>query len=139
MATPPRRTFERRDRLGRSRDFTRVYAQGRRVASGTFLMFVADNTLGIHRLGLAIPRRVGNAVVRNRVKRRLREAFRLSRHRIPGSLDVVIHGRREVAERPLEEICTAFVSTAQRGARLLASPAGRASKAKPRPPAGRAT
>ena len=50
MATPPRRTFKRRDRLGRSRDFTRVYAQGSRVASRTFLMFVADNALGHHRL-----------------------------------------------------------------------------------------
>jgi len=119
MAAPPRRTFERRDRLGRSRDFTRVYAQGSRVASRTFLMFVADNAEGRHRLGLAISRRVGNAVVRNRVKRRLREAFRLSRHRIPGSFDLVLHGRREVAEQPMPELREALVVSAQRGARRL--------------------
>ena len=126
MATPPRRTFERRDRLGRSRDFTRVYAQGTRVASRTFLMFLAENTLGHHRLGLAIPRRVGNAVLRNRVKRRLREAFRLSRHRIAGSLDLVLHGRSEVATQPMPELREALVATAQRGARQLKAKSARA-------------
>jgi len=139
MATPPRRTFERRDRLGRSRDFTRVYAQGSRVASRTFLMFVAENALGHHRLGLAIARRVGNAVLRNRVKRRLREAFRLSRHRIPGSLDLVLHGRQEVAEQPMEELLEAFVSTAQRGVRQVAARLARSGKPASEPPERKVT
>ena len=69
--------MQRRNRLSRSRDFDAVYRQG---------------GLGDPRLGLAVPKAAGNAVVRNRIKRQLREIWRgkLDRSEIPTSSDYVL-------------------------------------------------
>lgn len=55
-----------------------------------FRIHVAVSPVGISRLGLVVSRKVGNAVERNRVKRRLREVFRASKARLPSPLDVVV-------------------------------------------------
>jgi ribonuclease P protein component len=69
----------RRSRLSRSRDFDAVYRQGRSVSSRYLVLYAfarpEDAPSARPRLGLAVSRRVGNAVERNRVKRLLREAF----------------------------------------------------------------
>ena len=54
-----------------------------------------ENELGVTRLGLSVLRRVGNATVRNRWKRLLREAFRLSREKLPAGLDLVVVAKSE--------------------------------------------
>jgi ribonuclease P protein component len=56
-------------------------------------VFALPNETGEHRLGLSIGRRLGNAVTRHRLKRRLREAFRLNRHELPGTYDFVVVAR----------------------------------------------
>ena len=77
---PPRRlAVQRRHRLSRSRDFDAVYRQGRSVSTRFLVLYWfprEDDADGEPRLGLAVPKAVGNAVVRNRVKRQLREAWR---------------------------------------------------------------
>jgi ribonuclease P protein component len=74
---------QRRNRLSRSRDFDAVYRQGRSVSTRflTLYWFSRDEQLGEPRLGFAVPKAVGNAVVRNRIKRQLRE---ITRERLPG-------------------------------------------------------
>jgi ribonuclease P protein component len=71
-----------------------VYDAKLRKSSGPLLVFTRPNDLAYHRLGLSVSRKVGNAVRRNRVKRMLREAFRLTRHGWPsldeGGLDLVV-------------------------------------------------
>ena len=56
------------------------------------------------RLGLTVPRAIGGAVVRNRIKRRLREAFRLRRHLFGPQWDIVINPRRAALRTPFTEI-----------------------------------
>ena len=75
--------MQRRNRLSRSRDFDAVYRQGRSVSTRflTLYWFARDEHLGEPRLGFAVPKAVGNAVVRNRIKRQLRE---ITRERLPG-------------------------------------------------------
>ena len=70
--------MQRRNRLSRSRDFDAVYRHGRSVSTRflTLYWFRRDEEPGEPRLGLAVPRAVGNAVVRNRIKRQLREVWR---------------------------------------------------------------
>ncbi|MBL0927367.1 MAG: ribonuclease P protein component [Phycisphaerales bacterium] len=95
MDRPPL-TFRRRQRLTHDREFQRVYAQGVRRHRGPITVVGVVNSLGYARLGLAVGRRVGGAAVRNAVKRRLREAFRLSQHTLlpPGAgLDLVVSVR----------------------------------------------
>ena len=69
---------QRRNRLSRSRDFDAVYRQGRSVSTRflTLYWFQREEPLGEPRLGFAVPKAVGNAVVRNRIKRQLREIVR---------------------------------------------------------------
>ena len=71
-------------------EFKHVYAGDARRRAGPLLVWARPNDLGHPRLGLAIGRRVGGAVRRNRLKRQLREAFRLMQHDIPAAYDVVI-------------------------------------------------
>ena len=89
----PRSTFRRRDRLTGSNAFEHVFSAKATKPAGPLLVRACPNEVGRHRLGLAVPRRAGKAHERNRVKRLLREAFRLTRHRWPGSYDVVVNVR----------------------------------------------
>jgi len=88
----------RAGRLRSSKDFRRVNRQGRRQASPHFVALLAPGREPHTRLGLAVSRRVGNAVARNRVKRRLREWFRCSRDSLPEGRDLVVIARRGAAE-----------------------------------------
>jgi len=91
--TAPRPTgFPRRMRLLRPVDFSRVYDCRQSASAGSLVLYAAVNRAGgaAVRLGLSVSRRIGTAVVRNRWKRRLREAFRTVRPRLPAGNDYVI-------------------------------------------------
>jgi ribonuclease P protein component len=85
-------SVQRRNRLSRSRDFDAVYRHGRSVSTRFLVLysFDRDEDGGDPRLGLAVPRAVGGAVVRNRVKRQLREIWRERLARVPAGKDYVI-------------------------------------------------
>ncbi len=82
--------FPRRCRIRKREEFKRAFAKGRRFSNSEFRIVICKNSLGYCRLGLAVNRRVGNAVVRNRTKRRIRELFRRNRERLPRSTDIVV-------------------------------------------------
>jgi len=70
--------------------FEAVYAPGVRKHSGPLTVFALPNRLPHCRFGLSTPRKVGIAVQRNRIKRLLREAFRLSQHDWPAGYDLIV-------------------------------------------------
>jgi ribonuclease P protein component len=82
-------SFPPSSRLQSSRDFERVYSQKRKSADGTLLVFAAENDLNITRIGLSVSKKHGGSVVRNRLKRWLREAFRLERTNLPVGYDFI--------------------------------------------------
>ena len=100
--------FGRADRLLRTRDFTRVMKSGKRRSSAAFVVTVAERPVlsttrsdgksphfgsATRRLGVTVSRRVGNAVIRNRVKRGIREWFRRARERLPEGSDTIVIAR----------------------------------------------
>lgn len=93
--------MKRRSRLSRSRDFDAVYRHGRSVSTRFLVLYAfprqADDD-GTPRLGLAVSRKVGPAVERNRVKRQLREAFDLLGTEIRASHDYVLIVRPGLVE-----------------------------------------
>jgi len=98
--------FRRSDRLLDSRDYRRVSRQGWRVASDSFVLLVAPPFCGAsdegphagRRLGITVSRRVGNAVARNLVKRRIREWFRHLGYDCAVDLELVVIARRAATE-----------------------------------------
>lgn len=100
---PPRLLFRRSQRLAHALQFQAVYAGKCSIQSGPLRVHARLNgeTPSITRLGLSVGRRVGPAVTRNRVKRLLREAFRLSQRELPLGIDLVIvvhpHDKPELA------------------------------------------
>lgn len=89
-------------RLTRRPDFTVCYEAGRRYFSRHFVLFVYQRQDGpdAWRMGLAVTKKVGNAVARNRIKRVLRAFFRLHQHLMPERMDIVAVPKRhlEVAQ-----------------------------------------
>lgn len=110
--------FRRSDRLLSSRDFRRVLRNGRRFSHRDFLVVVAEGRektilprglVGVEgaRLGITASRKVGNAVYRNRLKRRVREWFRRRQgeiREIRGEVDLVVIARRSAAGLSQAEI-----------------------------------
>jgi ribonuclease P protein component len=80
-------------RISRDEDFRRVYRNGTRRGAHLVVLHHAPNDVHVVRLGIAVGRRCGGAVVRNRLRRRLREAVRAVLPRISGSVDVIVVAR----------------------------------------------
>lgn len=92
----------------RRADFTRAYRAGARTITPYFVAFCLLREDGEGpRVGLTAPRALGKAVVRNRIKRRLREAVRLNLWRLGPRWDVVINAREAAAEAPFVELLQA--------------------------------
>jgi ribonuclease P protein component len=89
-------SFAAADRLHRSAEFLRLQRNGVRFQSPHFVLYAGnlDNEPTRSRLGVTVSRRIGNAVVRNRVKRRVRESFRKAlRAQLPAGTSLVVIAR----------------------------------------------
>ncbi len=82
--------FLREFRVRSGKDFERIYAGKQRAGDQRLLVFGQPNDCEYSRIGLSVSRKHGNAVHRNRKKRLLREAFRLSRRKLPTGFDFVL-------------------------------------------------
>lgn len=83
-------TFSKAERLLKPEEFTRARRLGKRYSTKSLQVNIFQNDIGVRRLGLSVSSRVGNAVARNRVKRLLREFFRLNKVFFPDSSDILV-------------------------------------------------
>jgi len=86
---PPNESFKARDRIRQDVHFRKIFARKRRASDERMVIYVADNGLTWSRLGVRANRQVGPAVLRNRIRRRLRDIFRRRRSLFPRGLDVI--------------------------------------------------
>jgi ribonuclease P protein component len=85
-----RLSFPKNKRLISNNQFKAVLANGQRLSNGVLTVYIAENGLEYSRLGVSVGKSYGNAVVRNRLKRLMREAFRQNIERIPAGFDYLL-------------------------------------------------
>jgi ribonuclease P protein component len=122
---PPQRAAGERltsaERLRRRTDYLRCYRTGRRRHGPLAILYFAPNQLGHPRLGITASRKVGKAVVRQRLKRRIREIYRRwqERSQLP-ALDLVVHLKPEAGKSDFSalkmELLRLFASLRERRA-----------------------
>jgi ribonuclease P protein component len=99
-----RQSFGKDERILKRKEFMAVYDQGKRLSSENFIVLLSPNPSGIRRLGLTVSKKIGMAVRRNRIKRLLREFFRLHKDRLPPGQDMVIIARKDASSRTYDEV-----------------------------------
>jgi ribonuclease P protein component len=116
---------QRRNRLSRSRDFDAVYRRGRSSSTRFLVLYwFAREDAAPARLGIAVPKKVGGAAVRNRLKRQLREIWRAQRAVPPGN-DYVLIARPGLAEASESQ---GFAWLSERVSELVAKASGLAAQ-----------
>ena len=124
MAIPSaeRLCFGRNQHLKQGRDFARVRSEGQRLACGCLLAnwqtLPASNPA---RLGVVVGGRLGNAVVRSRTRRLLREAFRLHQHDLAQPVDLVLVARASIVGKPFAAVEKDFLAAMRRAGLLTAA------------------
>jgi ribonuclease P protein component len=106
--------FPRALRLRRRSDFRRVQDHGRKVHTGHFILFATECAEGTQRLGITVTRKTGNAVVRNRLKRYVRETWRRHRDAFPRGLEIVVLIKRGMQDLDSHSVETELLRASQR-------------------------
>lgn len=106
--------FPHEVRIVKSADYRMLYETGRKVPSQRFVLFGRENQTGHHRLGITVSRKVGCAVVRNRIKRLFREIFRKSSSEIPNHFDIVVNVRSGCVGAGYLELRAEFLASARK-------------------------
>ena len=92
--------------LKKTRDFQLVYKKGKSASSKYMVIILLKNHAGTNRLGVSVSKKMGHAVIRNRIRRRLKEAFRLLDVRLNRGYDLIILPRQPICDATFAEIET---------------------------------
>lgn len=98
--TSQRKTYGRKNRVKTHEAFQKVYEGGRSYVDRSGVFYVLASPGGTSQLGTAVGKRLGHAVLRNRIKRRMREVFRQNQHRLKTPVQIVWVARRPLSHAP---------------------------------------
>jgi ribonuclease P protein component len=139
-AGTPSGRFPSRSRVRKRVEFLKIQDGGLRVSTSRFVLILSASAAphaSEPRLGITASRRVGNAVVRSRAKRLIREAFRATRELWPAGIDLVVIVKRATGESKLESVIAEWLGARpqieKRLRTLLGAPPAQSSSDKPRP------
>ncbi|MCQ2081463.1 MAG: ribonuclease P protein component [Lachnospiraceae bacterium] len=89
--------------------FSTVYKNGRYKANKFLVMYILENNTSYNRLGISVSKKVGNSVVRHRIKRLIKESYRLQEKMFNSGLDIVIVARGSASSVSFKEIDSALL------------------------------
>ena len=104
--------------LKRNHIFRRLYST-KGIANGYLVLYARRNRLGHNEVGITVSKKLGNAVIRNRTRRRLREAYRLNELRFTPGWDIVLVARSRAVDAPFEKLTASLLTLAQKSGVLL--------------------
>ena len=99
--------------------FRRLYATSG-FANGYLVLYARPNRLGVNRVGITAGKKLGHAVVRNRVRRRLREIYRLNEDKFTVGWDIVVVARSRCIDADFRKLTVAYLSLAEKAGILKA-------------------
>jgi len=118
-APTPRLLLNRTLRIKQNRDFSRVRQAGQRLVHGCLIANWQPLPAGSPtRLGVVTSGKIGNAVIRSRARRLLRESFRLHQHELAQPLDLVLVARHSIVGRPFAAVEKDFLTTVRQAGLL---------------------
>ncbi len=121
----PRARFGPESRLRRRREFLSVQARGQKQHLRHFLVFIVHDGAesGAPRIGITVTKKIGNAVVRNAIKRRVREVFRRQQHRFAPGVQMVFIAKRQAAGIDFAQVESDFERLVARLPKVAEAPA----------------
>ena len=96
------------DSLRNSQQFSRVYKEGHSKANKYLIMYILENNTDMNHLGIVVSKKVGNSVIRHRIKRLIKESYRLQEKVFNSGLDIVIVARGSASSISFKEIDSAL-------------------------------
>ncbi len=100
--------------LKKNSDFRRLYAKGKSAVNPYLVLYCRRNREGVNRLGYTVSTKLGHAVVRNRVRRRLREIYRLNSPRLKTGWDIVVVARTRCVGAEYGQMDRAFLQACRK-------------------------
>ncbi len=95
-------------------EFRRMYSKGKSGVSSYLVVYFRPNRRGNNRLGVTVSAKLGHAVVRNRIRRRIREIFRLNQPKLKQGYDMIVVARGRSVRASYQEMDRAFLSVCRK-------------------------
>lgn len=100
--------------LKKTAEFKRVYEKRKTYADKYLIIYAAKNNENVLKLGISVSKKIGNSVVRHRVSRLIREAYRLNNYLNDGGIDIVVVAREAAAGAGFREIEQSYLKLVKR-------------------------
>jgi len=107
-------TLKARNTLKKNSDFRRLYAKGQSAVTPCLVLYCRRNRLGVNRVGFTVSTKLGGAVRRNRIRRRLREVVRLNGPALRCGWDLVLVARSRCADAPWDSLNAAYLQACEK-------------------------
>ena len=95
--------------LKKNSDFKKIYNKKKSLANRLLVMYIAENGTDTIRLGVSVSKKVGNSIVRHRLARLIREAFRLNSDKVKKGFDIIVIARADLKDKKYNETESAMV------------------------------
>lgn len=96
--------MDREYRIRKNMEFKDIYKSGKNYWNRNLILYVRKNDLGLTRVGYTITKKIGNAVVRNKLRRKMKEIYRLNFHNIKEGYDLIFIAKRSAKDIPYKEL-----------------------------------